>query len=407
VNLLPHQEAARDWLLARQRCILADSPRVGKTLPAAHAAAQHLPVLVVCPAVAKRVWQRAFKTIDVDAVVVHGRQMAAGIVPGGVCIINYELLPNLTSIDGWQTLILDESHRIKTHTAKRTKVALKLMKAIPNVYCLSGTPIPNRPIEIWTVLNGLGIYKGSWLNFAHRYCKAWQAPWGLDVSGAANIDELKAKMKPYVLRRKREDVFKDYQQPVITLVELDLPIDRREKDFDADELVVNPDLVLAFEGLSEIMREGGVRKVPLALEFIEDKLDDEPDEPLVVMCWHKDVAAMLLEGLSKRRVGVVTGDTPSSKRNAILDAFQGGELDVLIGNIASIGEGIDLSRSSTIIFVECTWATSAFEQASARVENISKIGHAPAIHILTTRNSLDHRVLQGVLRKMNVIDQIL
>lgn len=116
---------------------------------------------------------------------------------------------------------------------------------------------------------------------------------------------------------------------------------------------------------------------------------------------------MLTIGLSEYRTACITGDTPSGQRNKSIDAFQDGKLDVLVGNLGAIGEGIDLSRSSTVIFVECTWATSAFEQASARVENITKIGQAPSIYVLTTRNSLDHRVLSGVLRKMNVIDQIL
>lgn len=407
MKLFSHQEVARDFLLAKERCILADAPRVGKTLPTAAAAVQHGPVMVVCPAVAKRVWERAFEALGAHPVVVMGNKMAEGVVPGGVVIINYELLTKVKAIQGWQTLVLDESHRIKNHTALRTKAALKLMKATPRVYCLSGTPIPNRPIEIFTVLNGLGIYKGSWLKFAYRYAKAWQSPWGLDVSGASNLPELREKMKPWVLRRKREDVFNEYQQPVVTLVELDLPVNFREKGFDENALVDNPGLVLAFEGLAEIMREGGIRKVPLALEFIRDKLTDEPDEPLVVFCWHKDVVAMIQEGLDGYRVGVITGDTPAGKRNSQIDAFQRGDLDVMIGNISSIGEGVDLSRSSTVIFVEATWATSALEQASARVENITKLGQAPAVHILTIRASLDHRVLKGVLKKMNIIDQIL
>ena len=49
MQLFPHQEEARDFLLAKRRCILADQPRVGKTLPAAAAALQHLPAIVVCP----------------------------------------------------------------------------------------------------------------------------------------------------------------------------------------------------------------------------------------------------------------------------------------------------------------------------------------------------------------------
>lgn len=407
MKLFPHQEVSRDYLLRIKRGILADAPRVGKTAPTAAAAAEHLPALVVCPAVAKRVWQRAFEAIGVPSTIINGRAAAKGIQANGVVIINYDLLPDLAEHFGWATLVLDEVHRIKNHTAKRTKVAMKLMKSTERVYCLSGTPIPNRPIEIWTVLHGLGIYKGSWLKFAYRYAKAWQSPWGLDVSGASNLPELKEKIKPYVLRRKRSDVFTNYQQPVVSLIELDLPVDKREKDFDADALVDNPHLVLAIEGLSEIMREGGLRKVPLALDFIKGQLDEDPTEPLVVFCWHKEVADLLEQGLKDYKAVRITGDTPAAKRQQYIDDFQSGKANVMVGNISTLGEGIDLSRSSTVIFVETTWATSALEQASARVENITKFGCAPSIYILTTRNSLDHTVLKKVLKKIDIIDQIL
>lgn len=407
LTLYPHQLVAKEFLLTRKRCILADQARCGKTLPTAAAAIEHLPAIVVCPAVAKPIWQKAFKQFGIDAVIVNGRAMAEGCVPGGVLIINYDLLQNMTAIDGWQTLILDESHRVKTPTAKRTKAAMKLMKATPRVYCLSGTPISNRPIEIWTVLHGLGIYKGSWIKFAYRYAKAWQSPWGFDVSGASNLPELKKALKPHVLRRTRADVFQNYQQPVISMIELDLPIDRREKQFDSDVLVQNPNLILALDGLSEIMREGGIRKVPLALDFIKGKLDDDPSESLVVFAWHKDVAAMLRDGLKDYQPVMVTGETPAADRQKHIDAFQSGQAKVIIGNIATLSEGVDLSKSSTVIFVEATWATSAFEQASARVENIQKFGIAPSVYILTTRNSLDHTILGKVLKKLDIIEQIL
>jgi len=407
MTLYPHQEIARDFLLTRKRCILADAPRVGKTLPTATAAAQNLPVLVLCPAVAKPVWKKAFEQLGITAVIVNGRKMAEECVPGGVQIVNYDLLPSLTAINGWQTLIIDEAHRIKTPTTKRTKVAMKLMKATPVVYALSGTPIPNRPIEIWPLLHGLGIYKGSWLKFAYRYAKAWHSPWGFDVSGASNLPELKKALTPHVLRRTRADVFQNYQQPVISMIELDLPIDRREKQFDSDALVDNPNLILALDGLAEVMREGGIRKVPLALDFIKGKLEDDPSESLVVFAWHKDVAAMLHDGLKDYQPVMVTGETPAADRQKHIEAFQAGEAKVIIGNIATLSEGVDLSKSSTVIFVEATWATSAFEQASARVENIQKFGIAPAVYILTTRNSLDHTILGKVLKKLNIIEQIL
>jgi superfamily II DNA or RNA helicase len=165
--------------------------------------------------------------------------------------------------------------------------------------------------------------------------------------------------------------------------------------------------VLAIEGLSEIMREGGIRKIPKALDFIRGKLEEDQDEPLVVFCWHKDVAAGLMEGLKDCGAVMVTGETPAAKRQQAIDDFQAGRARVIVGNISTLSEGVDLSRSSTVIFVETTWATSALEQASARVENITKLGSSPSIYILTIRNSLDHVVLKKVLKKLDIIEQIL
>ena len=407
MQLFPHQEQAKEFLLSKKKVILADSPRVGKTAPTAAAAAMHQPALIICPAIAKNVWKKAFQQFGINATVINGRAAAKGVCANGVVIINYDLLSQLEANYAWATVVIDECHRIKTPSAIRTKAALKIMKTAQRIYALSGTPIPNRPIEIWPILHGLGIYKGSWLNFAFRYAKAWQSPWGLDVSGASNLPELKEKMRPHVLRRTRADVFKEYQQPVVSLIELDLPVDKREKEFDADALVDNPGIVLALEGLSEIMREGGIKKVPLALDFIQSKRAEEPEEPLVVFCWHKDVARLLYEGLCDDGAVLVTGETSQKAKEAAIDDFQQGRRQIIIGNLSTLSEGVDLSRSSTVIFVETTWATSALEQASARIENITKLGQAPAIYILTTRNSLDHVVLTKVLKKVGVIDQIL
>jgi SWI/SNF-related matrix-associated actin-dependent regulator 1 of chromatin subfamily A len=405
MNLLPHQIEARDFLLTKRRAILADQPRVGKTLPTAAAALQHLPAIIVCPAIAKTVWEAAFQRLGCDDVrVINGRQDASSVGWHKVIIVNYDLLPNLI-LGKAQTLVLDECHRIKNPKAARTKAASLLMKMTPRVYALSGTPLPNRPIELWPILHGLGIYRGGWFDFAARYAKMWQAPWGLDVSGASNIPELKALMRPHVLRRKKEDVFKDYKDPQVSLITFDLPTDKREQAFDADALVANPNALMAFEGLAEVMREAGMRKVTMAAEFIDDLL--QAGEPVVVFAHHKDVVAQLVDALFVHKPAVVVGDTPRAQRDKAIDAFQTGKTKCIIGNIAAMSEGVDLSAADTIVFVECTWSTSALEQASSRVENIAKNGIAPVIYILTIRASLDHNVLAKILAKQNIINQII
>jgi SWI/SNF-related matrix-associated actin-dependent regulator 1 of chromatin subfamily A len=407
MQLYPHQEQAKQFLLAQKRAILADQPRVGKTLPTTAAALENLPALIVCPAIAKTVWEAAFNKLapDVSVRVISGRNDAMKTTSDKVVIVNYDLLQYFNNA-GFQTLVLDECHRIKNPKAARTKAAMLLMKQIPQVYALSGTPMSNRPAEMWPVLHGLGIYRGGWFDFVYRYAKAWNPPWGgLDVSGASNIPELKALMKPYVLRRKKEDIFMNYQEPQVSLITFDLAVDKREQEFDADALMANPNALLAFEGLSEVMKEAGIRKAPLAADFIDDLL--HAGEPVVVFAHHKEVVNILEDELRTHKPVKVVGDTPKAQRQKNIEAFQSGKTKCFIGNIASCSEGIDLSVADTIVFVEPTWQTSALEQASSRVENITKNGTKPLIYLLTVRASLDHNILKRVIEKQNIINQII
>ena len=408
MQLFPHQQEAKLFLLSRRRAILADQPRVGKTLPTAAAALENLPALIVCPAIAKTVWESAFARLapNVSVNVVNGKREASEVNSADVTIINYDILQYAqTNVDRYNTLVLDECHRIKNPKAQRTKAAMLAMKKIDYVYACSGTPIPNRPIELWPILHGLGIYRGGWFDFAVRYAKMWNAPWGLDTSGASNLVELKETMKPHVMRRKKEDIFKDYKEPQVSLITFDLPNDKREQSFDADALMANPNALLAFEGLAEIMREAGMKKVKAASEFIDDLL--QAGDPVVVFAHHKDVVAELEKLLMVHKPVTVVGDTPRAKRDKAIADFQSGKTKLIIGNIGAMSEGVDLSAADTIVFVECTWSTSALEQASSRVENINKSGIPPVIYILTIRASLDHNVLSTILRKQNIINQII
>tara|TARA_R110000772_G_scaffold51719_4_gene118719 strand:- start:63 stop:1292 length:1230 start_codon:yes stop_codon:yes gene_type:complete len=409
MQLYPHQEVAKAFLLKTKRAILADQPRVGKTLPTAAAATEHLPAMIVCPAIAKSVWERAFETINpgLHVTVVTGRKEAQDISKCDVVIVNYDVMPyvNESIFSKFGTLVLDESHRIKSPEAKRTKACMKAMAVVERVYCLSGTPIPNRPVELWPMLKGLGIYRSGYYEFAARYARMWKAPWGLDVSGASNLAELKALMVPSVLRRKKEDVFIDYQQPQVSLITFDLPIDKREIEFDADALVENPNALMSIEGLSEVMKEAGMRKIKPAVEFISNLLDSQ--DKVVVFAHHKDVVAGLVLGLMAYQPVSITGDTPRKVRDQFINDFQNGNAQVIVGNIAAMSEGVDLSAADTVVFVEATWQTSALEQASSRIENVAKGSFRPMVYLLTIRASLDHNVLAKVLRKLNVIDQII
>ncbi len=406
--LYPHQMEAKAFLLEKKRAILADEPRVGKTLPAAAAALENMPVLVVCPAAVKSVWEAAFNKLDptLPITIINGKKAAESFDANGVVIINYDLLGSIKSLGKFSTLILDEAHFLKSRTALRTKAAIKLMKKIPNVYALTGTPVVNRHSDLYPMLLGLGIYKGNWRDFALKYCGLWLAPWGSwDHSRSTNAPELRNMVRPHLLRRTKEQVFDQYEKPAMNLISFDLPVDKREQKFDADALFNHHSPILAFEGLQEILIEGAMRKVNHGAAFIANLLDQ--NEPVIVFCVNHVVVDALADKLKAYNPIIINGQTSATNKTKFVADFQNGASNLVIGNAQSIGAGIDLSRSSTIVFFQQSWSVAELEQASARIENINKPSGYNSIYLLTTTASLDHVILKKILKKMKIAEAIL
>jgi SNF2 family DNA or RNA helicase len=103
----------------------------------------------------------------------------------------------------------------------------------------------------------------------------------------------------------------------------------------------------------------------------------------------------------------VNGNTNSTKKAEHIAAFQSGATNLIIGNEQSIGEGVDLSRANTIVFVQNSWSTAALAQSSSRIENINKPSGSNSIYLLTIANSLDHVILGKVLNKLKIANNIL
>lgn len=404
IKLHPHQEEAKAFLLSKRRAILADSMRLGKTLSTASAAAHNLPAFILCPSSVKNHWASEFTRVNskLKIDIAHKGTHEFGLAD--VYIMNYELLGKVEP-PKHVTLVLDESHKIKNPQAKRTKASMKLIKKATYAYALSGTPMPSRPVELWPLLYSMGITRFGWYDFTREFCAAWDAPWGRDVSGASNLKSLARTMEPYVLRRTKESVFPAYRPPEFRLITFDLPVDRKESKFDKAALVEHPNPILAFEGLADIMLQSGLKKIPDAIEFIEDLLNSE--QQVVVFGHHKAVIDALEEKLAKYKPLRLTGDTPSAKRGELVKQFkENSEHRVFLGNVIAAGEGIDLSTADTIVFVESSWVPGVIQQAAARTESMVKMNSAAQIYLLTTEASIDHYVLKRVLEKIDIIKEV-
>jgi SNF2 family DNA or RNA helicase len=161
------------------------------------------------------------------------------------------------------------------------------------------------------------------------------------------------------------------------------------------------------EGLSEAMRLAGEWKATSAGEYIIDAHRDSA-APIVVFAHHGSVVEILMNRMhdAKLRARFITGATPMKARTEIVDDFQAGALDVLVGSIGAMGTGLTLTRARHAIMVEAPWSYAAAVQAEDRLHRIGQ--HMPVqIDYLCIDKSLDHAVVARMLDKQSTAHELL
>jgi SNF2 family DNA or RNA helicase len=331
---------------------------------------------------------------------------------------------------------------------------------------LTGTPILSKPVELWTLLRACdpkGLGK-SWDNFVFEYCGAFEefvndTQTRIVTDGSSNLDELNRLMRErFMVRRDKKAVLKDL--PPKTREMIMLPADKLEKPLKKERtrvetalegfeamLGVDPDAnpfryidvigmlsdkladalssqdgeepdwnaavrtlsepeQIMFTELSEAREEVALAKVGLVTEHVKKLV--ECDEPVILFGYHKSVIEELKTRLEKAgiRVGIVTGKVSPNKRQAVVDAFQEGEIDVIIGNILAMGVGFTLTRASIVVFAELDWVPAMIEQAEDRAWRHGQL-NAVLIQHLVVDGSIEARMAITLLAKMGVIYEAL
>jgi SWI/SNF-related matrix-associated actin-dependent regulator 1 of chromatin subfamily A len=282
---------------------------------------------------------------------------------------------------------------------------------------LSGTPIMNRPGEIWSLLNFLDAKAwGPFFPFALRYCDARKGAFGWDFTGASNLGELNDRLRTSgtMLRRRKVDVLP--QLPRVTRQVVPLPVDMTPVLEELTERLAesmgfypnNPPFEIdpvriPFELIAAIRRETGAAKVQAALAFIADETQDV--DKVVIYAHHHDVLKALYEALTPSVL--VTGQTPAKARARAVASFQDpGGPKYFIASIQAMGVGITLTAASRVIFIEQSWIPSEMEQSECRLHRIGQI-NAVLSQYLVVRDSLDEKILSAVVAKMRVIEAVL
>lgn len=434
-----YQNAGIDWGLSHPHCLIGDEMGIGKTATSIGIAnatgAQR--ILVVCPASIRLNWRREIKLWStLPAVrcypIERGRDGVARWP--NYTIISYELARNpdihaaLRSME-WDMMIVDEAHFLKSHEAERTralfgggkKQSIKegLLDRCKRVVALTGTPIPNRPRECYTLSKALCWEAIDWMGFeefCYRYNPSARMGNNHIEETQGRLPELHARLRcNYMIRRLKKDVLKELpeKQYEFAYVEADGAIKdiiRRERmlDFDPRRDLKDPNSPI-FGQISTLRREMGEAKLPRVIEHLKYLLDVEEVPKVVVFSYHRSVMDGLRQALEQ--YGIVEhrgGMGDRAKENSRFAFMSNPKIRIFSGQIDSAGFGVDglQNVASLAVFAEPAWVPGANDQA---VDRIHRLGQAfPVLaQFLIVEGSLDERVLNAVLDKTHTIHAVL
>ena len=414
--LKPFQIAGRDFLASRPYALLADDMGLGKTVQAI-AAAEAVgakKILVICPASVRGGWKQEILECGADF-------KFTGAL-WHILSYNEACKPHKNILPEYDVLILDEAHYLKNPDAQRTQAVLGnkgLVRRAKRVWALTGTPILNRPVELYPMLKVMAASAiapfTTFALYAHQFCGAFWDGRGLNVRGASHLPELKKRLEGFMLRRTQEEVLTELPDLIVSRVPLSLTAEAEKNIWDFEREVQDRDALLSptaeafgqLGDLATLMRVTGEAKVPAAAAYINTLLETE--RKVVVFAHHREVIRLLDVALGQH--GVVTyqgGMTDQQKADAIA-GFQTLGCRVFIGNIKAAGTGINglQNVASHVVFAELSWVPGEMAQAIGRLKRMGQNARRVHAHVLHAPGTLESAVLAVHDGKNAVIDKLM
>ena len=443
-KLYPYQEQGAMHLAFGRRAMLADDMGLGKTVQAIAAAAllkemrDIQKAVIICPASLKHQWAREIRRFtSLPVTVVEGNLLERRKLYNDSSffkIINYELVRHdfdeLLKLRP-DLIILDEAQRIKNWRAKTAT----MVKALPSRYAfvLTGTPLENRIDELYSIFQFLDprILGPLW-HFNDRFYELEKRENGTyKVLGYKNIDQLRAIIKPYTLRRTRDEVLKDlpprtdnnffvemtdpqwdayneFKESLAKLISISKrrPLTPQERKLLLMYLVkmrlICNALALHDKEIKIKDSEKTAPKLTELDEILGESIASNGHKAVIFSQWATMLA--LTEPILKR-IGLgyvkLTGDIPSSKRGVLIQTFfDDPNCRVFLSTDAG-GVGLNLQAASLVINLDLPWNPAVLEQRIARAHRHGQPSSVQVINLIA-KGTIEERMLDTLAAKKNV-----
>lgn len=306
-------------------------------------------------------------------------------------------------------LIVDEAHYCKNQDTERAQKVRALARQVRTIWALTGTPLPNTPMDSWGLLETCNLHRkafGSFKHFlelfkAHKKAAGFGPEYEFDTK---DLDDAKDALAKVMMRVRLRDIYKDMPaknyEDVPTKIGDSEVINAAEREWQ----VLGATTLPPFSMLSKAMTELANLKIPGMLQVVKEHEDD--GVPLLVFSDHREP---ILELERRAGWGTITGANGSAaERNEVVRKFQAGELKGVGLTIKAGGVGLTLDRADTVLFVDRAYNATDNQQAEDRCASIQdgKRQRILTILRLIADHPLDRRLVEITSAKIELAERV-
>lgn len=429
VEILPYQLDGIAFAAGAGRAILADDMGLGKTLQGIGMAellareAGIRKVLVVCPASVKAQWRsEVLRFSGRDCQIVLGSAAGRSGQYEKECfftICNYEqVLRDIVAIERvrWDLIVLDEGQRIKNWEA-RTAQTMKSLRS-PFALVLSGTPLENRLDDLFSVVEFIDDRRlGPAYRFFNRHRVTDERG---KVLGYKDLDLLRERLKPVLLRRTRSAVMKDLpprtteivriaptdEQVGIELAQMQIvsAIVRKSYISEMDLLRLQKALLLArMSADSTFLVDKHAPGFSSKLERLEELLEElaaEDNRKIVLFSEWTTMLTLIERQIKRLNLDYVRldGSVPQKKRQELVHQFQRDPTCRVFLTTNAGSTGLNLQAANTVINVDLPWNPAVLEQRIARAHRMGQ-KNPVQVYLLVTEGTIEEKLLATLSAK--------
>ncbi len=319
--------------------------------------------------------------------------------------------------------ILDEAQHIKNPSSQASKAVKQLVSN--NKLALTGTPMENNLTELWSVFD---FILPGYLHSHSKFVEKYEVP--ISKGDTSALSSLSKQLKPFILRRLKQDVLKELPEKIEHIIEAELTDEQKklyvayleqakgdlfkeisEKGFEKSHMKILSVLtrlrqLCCHPSLFVDSFSGDSGKFLLLKEVVEDSL--MAGHRILLFSQFTSMLSIIREWLIESNIdySYLDGSTPAEERIRLVRDFNNGESKIFLLSLKSGGTGLNLTGADTVIHYDPWWNPAVEDQATDRAY---RIGQTKNVHVmkLVTHGTIEEKILNLKDRKKQLVDAVI